>query len=51
MNDNLSKKSALYEEERKSQAKFNTVTHSSHVENQNQTFNVKKEALGPNAKR
>ncbi len=40
-----------FKEQKRQHEKFNSVTNSNKVENQNQTHNVKKEGLGKNTKR
>lgn len=44
-------KQAQMDQRLKDDAKFNSITNSLKVENQNQGHNSKKEALGPNTKR
>ena len=47
----MKKKESMKQEEQRSKNKFNNQTLSEKVENQNDTHNAKKEALGPNTKR
>lgn len=44
-------KENMREEHQNQKEQFNNVTNSVSVENQNQTYNIRKEALGPNGKR
>ncbi len=48
---NPANKESMEQEESRQKAKFNSVTNSVSVENQNQNHNSKKVALGPNTKR
>lgn len=48
---NPANKKSMLEEEAAEHAKFDSVTNSTKVENQNQQHNTKKVALGPNTKR
>lgn len=47
---NKETKQQMEKERQKEDNKFNSITHSLHVENQNQTHNIKKQALGINTK-
>ncbi len=49
--NNPANKQSMQEEESFEHGKFNSVTSSKKVENQNQEHNTKKVALGPNTKR
>ncbi len=49
--NNPANKQSTQEEESVEHGKFNSITNSRKVENQNQEHNTKKVALGPNTKR